>query len=420
MIPYGNGYLLLGADGGVFTFSDKPFYGSLGGDPLLTSTYPVTSLAAGPTGDFYVLVRRDGTTFGFGPGTPAWARAQALPPTCAPGAVVDGCSPAAGNPAGQAAVPAEAQAADTSHPDHVIGTGTPESCTSAAVVAAVALGGVITFSCGPDPVTIVLQATAKVRNDTGPEIVLDGGGLVTLSGGGVRRILYMNTCDQAQVWTTSHCQDQESPRLTIQDLTFVDGNATGETAEGGGGGAVFVRGGRVRVVGSRFFRNVCDPTGTDVGGGAIRVLSQSHGLPVYVVGSTFGGAPGYGNACANGGALSSIGVSWTVLNSTFSDNDAIGIGANSGTPGGGNGGAIYNDGNQMTLRVAGTSMHDNEAREGGGAIFFVSNDRTGTVRIESSVLRHNPSDSFETAGFPGMFYLGSGPPVVVDSTLSRT
>ena len=42
-------------------------------------------------------------------------------------------------------------------------------------------------------------ATAKIRNDTGPEIVIDGGGKVTLSGGGQRRILYMNTCDAAQV-----------------------------------------------------------------------------------------------------------------------------------------------------------------------------------------------------------------------------
>jgi hypothetical protein len=420
MIPYGDGYLLLGADGGVFAFSDRPFHGSLGATPQLTATFPIASIAAGPGGDFYVLARRDGTLYGFGPGTPAWAQAAALPPACAPGAPVVGCSPAAGNPDGHAAVPADAQAVDTSHPDHVIGDGTPASCTSAAVVAAVAQGGIITFSCGPDPVTIVMEATARIRNDTGPVIVLDGGNLVTLSGGGQRRILYMNTCDRAQVWTTSHCQDQDHPRLTVQNLTFVDGNATGETVDGGGGGAIFVRGGRVKIVHSRFFRNVCDPTGPDVAGGAVRVLSQSQGLPVSVVDSTFGGAPGYGNACSNGGGLSSIGVSWTVLNSTFSHNTAIGIGANparAGTPGGGNGGAICLDGNQMTLRVDSTLIQDNGAREGGGAIFFVSNNRTGTMRIDGSLLQRNPSDRFETAGFPGIFFLGSGLPVVVDSIL---
>jgi hypothetical protein len=250
--------------------------------------------------------------------------------------------------------------------------------------------------------------------------VLDGGGRVTLSGAGQRRILYMNTCDEAQVFTTSHCQDQDHPRLTVQNLTFVDGNATGETVEGGGGGAIFVRGGRLKVVASRFLRNRCDETGPDVGGAAIRVLSQSQGLPVYVVSSTFGGAPGDGGACSNGGAVSSIGVSWVVLNSVMSHNSATGAGANparGGTPGGGSGAAIYTDGNTFTLQLAGTRIEDNHANEGGGAVFFVSNDRTGSMSIESSTLRRNPSDGFETAGYPGIFFLGSSNPTVVASTL---
>jgi len=325
-----------------------------------------------------------------------------------------------GNPNGTATVPAEARAVDTSHPTHVIGTGTPASCTSAAVVATVKLGGIITFNCGPDSIVINMAATAKIVNNTGPEIVIDGGGKVTLSGMGQRRILYMNTCDQAQVWTTSHCQDQDHPRLTIQNLTFTNGNSTGETTDGGGGGAMFVRGGRVKVVSSRFTRNVCDATGPDVGGAALRVLSQSQGLPVYVTSSTFGGSANDGNTCSNGGALSSIGVSWVVLNSVISHNRAIGTGANparAGTPGGGSGAGIYNDGNTFTLRVAGTIIEDNHANEGGGAIFFVSNDRTGTLRLEGSTLRRNPNDGFQTAGFPGIFYLGSGPIQSVNTTI---
>lgn len=329
--------------------------------------------------------------------------------------------PVAGNPSGTAVVPAEAQAVNTASPTRVIGTGTPASCTSAAVVAAVALGGIITFNCGPDPITIPMEATAKIVNNTGPEIVIDGGDKVTLSGQGQRRILYMNTCDQAQVWTTPHCQDQDHPRLTIQNLTFVDGNSTGQTTDGGGGGAVFVRGGRVKIVHSRFFRNTCEGTGPDIGGGAVRVLSQSQGLPVYVVSSTFGGAADQGNHCSNGGALSSIGVSWIVLNSVLSFNTAIGNGANParvGTPGGGSGGAIYQDGNLFTLRLDGTIIEDNHANEGGGALFFVSNNRTGTLRIERSTLQRNPNDGFQTAGFPGIFFLGSGSPVLVDSTVT--
>jgi hypothetical protein len=328
--------------------------------------------------------------------------------------------PPAGNPDGGAPVPAEAAAVDTSRPDRVVGDGSAASCTSAAVVEAVAAGGTITFSCGPAPVTIVLDETAKVRNDADPDVVIDGGGLVTLSGGGARRILYMNTCDESLAFTTSHCQDQDHPRLTLQNLTFVDGDATGEAVEGGGGGAVFVRGGRLKVVNSRFFRNVCDGTGPDLGGAAIRVLSQHQGQPVYVVNSTFGGAPGQGGSCSNGGALSSIGVSWEVINSVFTHNEAIGTGANparGGTPGGGSGGAIYADGNAFTIRLAGTRIEANHANEGGGAVFFVSNDRTGTLAIEGSTLRGNPSDGFETSGFPGIFFLGASDPATPGSTL---
>lgn len=328
--------------------------------------------------------------------------------------------PPAGNPDGKCSVPAEAQAEDTSSPTTVVGTGAPASCTSDAFVDAVAQGGVITFDCGPDPVTITLDRTAKVFNDKGPKIVIDGGGKVTLSGGGKVRILYQNTCDEKQVFTTDHCQDQPTPALTVQNLTFVDGNATGETMEGGGGGAIFVRGGRLKVVNSRFFHGVCDATGPDLGGAAVRVLSQSQGLPVYVVNSTFGGKPGLGGSCSNGGALSSIGVSYTVLNSLFSDNAAIGNGANPaqvGTPGGGSGGAIYNDGNTFTLTLCGVKMTNNSANEGGGAIFFVSNDGSGSLVIQDSILSKNPSGKFESPGYPGIFWKANKDPQVTGSTI---
>jgi hypothetical protein len=325
--------------------------------------------------------------------------------------------PGAGNPSGTCPVPAEAGLEDVSAPDQIIGNGTPESCTSQAVVEAVARGGVTVFECGPAPVTIKLSQTAKIVNNTGPRIVLDGGGKVTLSGGGVRRILYMNTCDPAQVWTTSHCDDQDHPRLTVQNLTFVDGNASGEEE---GGGAIFARGGRLKIVNSRFFRNICAAIGQDVGGGAVRAFDQSEDRPVYVVGSTFGGRPGLGNTGSNGGAVSSIGVSWILLNTLLSHNQAVGYGANParpGTPGGGNGGAVAADGNTFSVDLCGVRLEQNTAREGGGGIFFVSNDLTGRLRIERSVLRGNVSQGFETQGYPGIFSLGNGPPVVVDSVI---
>jgi hypothetical protein len=323
-------------------------------------------------------------------------------------------APLPGNPDGSYPVPAAGRAVDTSSPDHVIGNGTPQSCTSSAVVDAVAQGGIITFDCGPDPHTIVMTQTARIFNDTGPEIVIDGGGLVTLSGGGARRILYMNTCDPDLIWTTSHCQDQDHPRLTVQNLAFRDGYDAGE-ANTDGGGAVWVRGGRFKIVNSVFYGNECNPVGTDVGGAAVRVFSQYNGLPVYVTNSTFGGGPTFANTCSNGGAISSIGVSWTITNSLFTYNEAIGKGANGGNPGGGNGGAIYNDGNLMTLRVLGTRIESNHAREGGGGIFFVSNNGRGHMEIADSILRFNPSDEFEN--YPGIFYKSDLPAQFSNSTI---
>jgi hypothetical protein len=304
--------------------------------------------------------------------------------------------PAAGYPDGNCPVPADAMAEDVSNPDQVVGDGTPESCTGNAVIDAVAAGGVITFDCGPDPITITLDSPAKVFNDASDQIVIDGGGLVTLSGGGSSRILYMNTCDEAQHWTTAMCQNQPYPELTVQNITFVDGNSKGET-EYDGGGAIWVRGGRFKLVNTRFFNNVCADTGPDVGGAGVRVFSQYEGLPVYVVNSTFGGAEGFGNTCSNGGGISSIGVSWTIINSLFSHNNAIGNGGNpaeSGTPGGGSGGAIYNDGAFMTLSICGSLIEENVVNAYGSAIFFVTNDHTGNITLKDSIIRNNMGGSW--------------------------
>ncbi|WP_372734065.1 hypothetical protein [Nocardioides sp.] len=319
-------------------------------------------------------------------------------------------SPASASPvsAGQAtaATPERGVAA------RVVGSGSPSSCTSGAVVKAVKAGGKVTFDCGSDPVVIVMKRTAKILN-TNPKTIIDGGGLVTLSGAGTRRIIYQNTCDPKQVWTTDHCQDQKEPLLVLKRLRLVRGNSTGDRSEGGGGGAVFVRGGRLKVVDSVFDRNRCDRVGPDLGGAAIRVLSHWSRRPVKVSGSTF-----TRGRCSNGAAVSSIGVSWQVRDSVFRRNKAIGRGANParpGSPGGGSGGAIYLDGNTFTLRLARVRMENNRAREGGGAIFFVSNDRSGAMTISASTLRSNPSAGFEN--YPGIFFLGKNKPKFINGTI---
>jgi predicted outer membrane repeat protein len=320
--------------------------------------------------------------------------------------------------AGHAYVSLAARAVDTSHPNHVIGNGTPASCTSSAVVEAVAKGGIITFDCGPNPVTITMTATAKVVN-TSHQIVLDGGGKVTLNGADTTRILYMNTCDPKQVYTTDDCWEQQWPQLIVQNITFENAySAVPETSTSSyGGGAIFDEGGQLKVVNSAFIDNRCLAYGPDLGGAAIRAVGMYMGTPVYITHDTFSG-----NSCSNGAALSGLFANFDVVNSVMTGNKAIGFGANPaghGTQGGGSGGAIYTDGDHYNLTIDGTVISGNSAREGGGAIFFVVDSGGGTLNIDYSTLRRNPSGEFQNA--PGIFDSVDGhvtQPVVVHSSIS--
>ena len=305
-----------------------------------------------------------------------------------------------GNPSGSATVPAAGRAVSTRHPNHVIGSGSPASCTSAAVVRAVAKGGIITFNCGPKPVTITMTATAKVVN-THHRTVLDGGGKVTLSGGGKIRILYMNTCDPKQIYTTGDCWEQQWPQLVVQNMTFTDAYSATQETKGAsyGGGAIFDEGGQLKVVNSVFSGDQCYASGPDLGGGAIRATGMYLQVPVYITNDTF-----TGNSCSNGAALSGLYANFAVYNSLMTGNKAIGSGANpaaSGTAGGGSGGAIYTDGNGYNLLIDGSVMSGNTAREGGGAIFFVVDADGGTLTIDGSTLSDNSSGAFQNA--PGIF-----------------
>jgi hypothetical protein len=59
----GGGYWAVAQDGGVFSFGDAQFYGSLGGQPL---NAPVVGIAATPSGHGYWLVAADGGVFAYG------------------------------------------------------------------------------------------------------------------------------------------------------------------------------------------------------------------------------------------------------------------------------------------------------------------------------------------------------------------
>ncbi|MFT4166535.1 MAG: DUF4082 domain-containing protein [Microlunatus sp.] len=353
-----------------------------------------------------------------------------------------------GNLSGTVAVPAGMGAEDVSKPDQVVGNGTPASCTSAAVVAAVKAGGVVTFNCGPNPLTITLSETLKISNSM-RKLVIDGGGKVTLSGGNKNRILYMDTCDTSLGKVSGNClYAPQWPVVTVQNITFANGNATNASyvspghsnQEGNGGGAIFALGGKLKIVRSVFVQNICATNGPDLGGAAVRVLAQRSPTPndldssyaarnqepVAIVQSTFGGSSGQGNSCSNGGAISGLRTPITVVNSKISYNNAIGCCANpahAGTPGGGSGGAIYTDGTSYDLKISGSDIQYNTAKAGGSSIFYVSNDKTGRLLIDNTVSKNNTyappgypgSHSFQT--YPGIFYIGKGNAVFTNSTI---
>ncbi|MGH9089497.1 MAG: right-handed parallel beta-helix repeat-containing protein, partial [Acidimicrobiales bacterium] len=63
---HGTGYWLVASDGGVFAFGGTAFVGSMGGKPL---NAPIVGIAATPDGEGYWLTAADGGTFSYGDST---------------------------------------------------------------------------------------------------------------------------------------------------------------------------------------------------------------------------------------------------------------------------------------------------------------------------------------------------------------
>jgi hypothetical protein len=59
----GNGYWLVAADGGIFTFGDAKFFGSV---PGIAANQQAAAMAATPTGKGYWILSRNGAVYTFG------------------------------------------------------------------------------------------------------------------------------------------------------------------------------------------------------------------------------------------------------------------------------------------------------------------------------------------------------------------
>jgi hypothetical protein len=271
---------------------------------------------------------------------------------------------------------------DVSTPTTTVGTGTAASCTEAALQSAATTGGTIVFSCGSAPATITVTQTIMISNET----VIDGGGTVTLDGGGATRILYFNSN-----------YNSATPTLTVQHLTFHDGlgPATGDdTARGGG--AIYRNGGSLAVIDSTFDDNHAGATGQDLAGGAIYGFG---GGSTTISGSTF-----TNNSASDGGAVGSLEGDLTVVNSTFTGNSATGTGGNPGD--GGCGGALYMDGSKEATSLCGVTIGSNMAGAIGGGFFRVSNTNNGTFAMDRSTVDSNTVTAATTGNAGGLYLEG--------------
>jgi hypothetical protein len=284
----------------------------------------------------------------------------------------------------------------------VIGTGTAGSCTFAALSAAVSKGGIITFNCGSAPVTIPITATMNLPS--GVDTVIDGAGRITLDGQNAVRLLYFNNGNFMV----------NDTRVTLQHLALVNGKATPTQAippapapcsqgwNDGEGGALYMRDGNLTIVDCTFSHNQAAPLGPDTGGGAIYLLGSKTGA--IIVGSVF-----TNDAASNAGAVGGLFAQLAIYNSLFQGNTATGNGANSDDASqcsainngqnevgsGGNGAAIYQDGGKGTnVILCGDDIVGNSAGAFGGGVFMTSNDFTGTISVQDSIVTGNTGGSW--------------------------
>jgi predicted outer membrane repeat protein len=239
---------------------------------------------------------------------------------------------------------------------------------------ALANGGHITFNCGVAPVTI--PVTSPLVTSETQDIVVDGGGLITLDGLNSNRILVKPFTPGADV------DKNKGNDLTLQNIRFINGRAPAATQNQDGnarGGAVWVTspGTKLHLINATFENNrTTSLTDEDNQGGAVFAANI---YETIITGSVFDN-----NEAGNGGAFGGIATGLIVYNSHFTNNKA-----SDNSSGGivrGHGGAIHLDGvsnnfnpsSNNVVDICGSVFEGNTAVRGGGAIKTTISDNLGT------------------------------------------
>ncbi|MEZ4591601.1 MAG: choice-of-anchor Q domain-containing protein [Chloroflexota bacterium] len=295
-----------------------------------------------------------------------------------------------------------------------VGSGTPASCTEAALNTALSGGGSVSFNCGGSH-TITLTSPKTISSNT----TLNGGGQITLSGGDAVRLFSL----------------QNGASLTLQNITLRDGFSSGNggaiyverlstltltnsainSSTAANGGAIALNGwgssdagGTLIVTNSSFSGNQSTANAIPGGGNGGGALYITGGSTATVSGSTF-----TSNSSVNGGGIHILGANLTVTGSTFTGNVA------NNTAGGGGGGAIYVDGTKNfngTIDISLSTFTNNQSNQLGGAIFTFP-EGSGSVLIDQSLFEGNSATG---AGQGGAIYhqsaTSNGPLSISNST----
>ena len=288
----------------------------------------------------------------------------------------------------------------------VVGTGTPGSCTDAAFNAAIATGGTVTFNCGPAPHTILITTTKNITRNT----TIDGGGLISLSGGETRPINVVSgaTLNLANITI----RDTSTTRFNVGSTMANDGTANLVNVTFlNNNRKAFFNSGTATITGSRFEGNTTSGIGAAIGnesGGNLTVRdsifvnnaapnSQAGGAiynsgnpsTVTIIRSTF-----TGNTAGEGGAVRNFGT-MNISDSTFTGNGGPET----------QGGAIVTASTGQ-LNVSNTTISGNTARRGGGIIG--SGPQPGNAATLTSVtLANNAAPAGANEGGSNIALLGN-------------
>jgi predicted outer membrane repeat protein len=233
----------------------------------------------------------------------------------------------------------------------VVGNGTPASCDSNALQTALNGGGLVTFNCGLNPVTIISN-TYVISTDT----TVDGGGLITLDGENLRQ----------------HFLVQPSVTLTLHNINLHKGDATN-------GGSIYINNNatvNIRTV--NFVGNTANETGGAIYNLGTLDISDAIFTQNKTVTNTI--AIGYGGAIGNLGVM-------TLTRGFFDNND------------GRFGGAVFVGGtSNARATIANTTFNQNRASQLGGGLY--TNAETTAITVTRSIFVGN---SANTGGGLGRF-----------------